>query len=103
VRVSLIFAIIVSFVLFTVFPLVDVLYFGEFLIHYSRGFHDFEENLTESVGPVLFSGEYLICRHVQTTDGLTDGRTDGRTHGRINLGGLGNLVDTVPPGKAHKT
>ena len=33
--------------------------------------HDFEENLTESVGPVLFSAEYLICRHVRT-DGLTN-------------------------------
>jgi len=38
VRVSLIFAIIVSFMLFTVFPLVYVLYFKEFLIHDSRGF-----------------------------------------------------------------
>jgi len=30
--------------------------------------HDFEENLTEnlteSVGPVPFSAQYLICRHV---------------------------------------
>ena len=38
VRVSLIFAIIVSFVLFTVFTLVYVLYFEELLIHDSRGF-----------------------------------------------------------------
>ena len=38
VRVSLIFAIIVSFMLFTVFPLIYVLYFEEFLIHDSRGF-----------------------------------------------------------------
>ncbi len=38
VRVSLIFAIIVSFMLFTVFTLVYVLYFKDFLIHYSRGF-----------------------------------------------------------------
>ena len=38
--------------------------------------HDFEENLTESVGPVLFSAEYLIHRHVQTD-------------GQINLGGAG--------------
>ena len=35
--------------------------------------HDFEENLTESVGPELFSAEYLIYRHVQT-------RTDSRTN-----------------------
>jgi hypothetical protein len=38
VRVSLIFAIIVSFMLFTVFTLVYVLYFEEFLIHDSSGF-----------------------------------------------------------------
>ena len=44
--------------------------------------HDFEENLTESVGPVLFSAEYLICRHV---------RTDGRTTDELIWGGLGNL------------
>ena len=38
-RVSLIFAIIISFMLFPVFTLVyDVLYFEEFLIHDSRGF-----------------------------------------------------------------
>ncbi len=38
-RVSLIFAIIVSFMIYsTVFPLVDVLYFEESLIHDSRGF-----------------------------------------------------------------
>jgi len=28
--------------------------------------HDFEELVTEFVGPVLFSAEHLICRHVQT-------------------------------------
>jgi len=38
VRVSLIFAIIISFMLFTVFPLVYELYFEEFLIHDSHGF-----------------------------------------------------------------
>jgi len=38
VRVSLIFAIIVSFMLFIVFPLVYVLYFEECLIQDSRGF-----------------------------------------------------------------
>ncbi len=38
VRVSLIFAIIISFMLFTVFTLVYELYFEEFLIHDSRGF-----------------------------------------------------------------
>ena len=43
--------------------------------------HDFEENLTKSVGPVLFSAEYQICRHVQM-----DGRTD-----ELIWGGLGNL------------
>ncbi len=50
--------------------------------------HDFEELLTESVGPVLFSAEYLICRHVQT-DGQTHRRTHRRTHGQINLRGAG--------------
>ena len=38
VRVSLIFEIIVSFMLLTVFTLVYVLHFEEFLIHDSRGF-----------------------------------------------------------------
>ncbi len=43
-RVSLIFAIIVSFMLFTVFNLANVLYFEEFLIHDSRGFLIFNNN-----------------------------------------------------------
>jgi len=38
VQVSLIFAIIVSFMLFTVFSLVYVLYIEKFLIHNSCGF-----------------------------------------------------------------
>ena len=38
------FAIIVSFMLFTVFPLVYVLYFEEFLIHDSRGFMILKNN-----------------------------------------------------------
>jgi hypothetical protein len=37
-RVSLIFTIIVSYMLFTVFTVANVLYFEEFLIHDSRGF-----------------------------------------------------------------
>jgi hypothetical protein len=40
--------------------------------------------LTESVGPVPFSAEHLICRYVQT-----DRQTDGRTDGRINPGWAG--------------
>ena len=40
---------------------------------------------TESVGPVLFSAEYLICRHVWT-DRQTDRQTD-----KLIWGGLGNL------------
>jgi len=44
VRVSLIFAIIVSFMLFTVFTLIYVLYFKEFLIHDSRGFMILKNN-----------------------------------------------------------
>jgi len=43
-RVSLIFAIIVSFMLFNVFPLVYVLYFEEFRIHDSRGFMILKNN-----------------------------------------------------------
>ena len=36
--------------------------------------HEFEEEeLTEPIGPVPFSAEYLICRYVQT-DGWMDGR-----------------------------
>jgi len=44
VRVSLIFAVIVSFMLFTVFTLANVLYFEEFLIHDSRGFMILKNN-----------------------------------------------------------
>ena len=43
-RVTLIFAIIVSFMSFTVFTLVYVLYFEEFLIHDSRGFMILKNN-----------------------------------------------------------
>ena len=43
-RVSLNFAIIVSFMLFTVFTLANVLYFEEFLIHDSRGFMILKNN-----------------------------------------------------------
>jgi len=50
--------------------------------------HGIEENLTESVGPVPFSAQYLICRHHQT-DGWTHRRTDSRTN--YSGGGLGNL------------
>ncbi len=77
-RVSLIFAIIISFMLL----------FRRISVSRFTWIHDFEENQTKSVGPVLFSAEYLICRHI-LTDGLTDGRTDGRTDSRINLGGAG--------------
>ena len=44
VRVSLISAIIVSFMLFTVFTLANVLYFEEFMIHDSREFIILENN-----------------------------------------------------------
>ena len=43
-RVSLIFAIIISFKLFNVFTLANVLYFEEFLIHDSRGFMILKNN-----------------------------------------------------------
>ncbi len=44
VRVSLILAIIVSFMLFTVFTLANVLYFEEFMIHDSCGFMILKNN-----------------------------------------------------------
>ncbi len=44
VRVSLILAIIVSFMLFTVFTLANVLYFEEFMIHDSHGFMILKNN-----------------------------------------------------------
>ena len=46
--------------------------------------------MTESIGPVPFSTEYLICRYVQMY-----GRTDRQTDELIRVG-LGNL--SVPPG-----
>jgi len=48
--VSMIFAIIVSFMLFTVFPLVYVLYFKEFLTHDSRGFMILKNNWPNLLG-----------------------------------------------------
>jgi len=50
VRVSLIFGIIISFMLFTVIPLVYVLYFEEFLIHNSRGFMILKKILPNLLG-----------------------------------------------------
>ena len=50
VRVSLIFAIIVSFMLCTVFPLVYILYFKEFLIQDSLGFMILKNNLPNLLG-----------------------------------------------------
>jgi hypothetical protein len=77
VRVSLVFAIIVSFL----FPLVYVLYFiSKNSDSRFTWINDFEENLTESVGPMPFSAEHLICRYVQT---------DRQTDGRINPGWAG--------------
>ena len=43
-RASLIFAIIISFMLFIVVTLANVLYFEEFMIHYSRGFMILKNN-----------------------------------------------------------
>jgi hypothetical protein len=56
-----------SFILFTVFALANVIYFEEFIIHDSCG--------TESVGPVPFSAQYLMCRYV-----CTDRQTDRQTN-----------------------
>ena len=67
-RVSLIFAIIVSFMLL----------FRRISDSRFTWIHDFEENLTESVGPMPFPAQYLICRHGQT-DRQTDRQTDGLT------------------------
>ena len=39
--------------------------------------------MTESVGPVTFSAQYLICRHVQT-DGRTDKQIDRKTDRQID-------------------
>ena len=50
-RVSLIFAIIVSFMLFTVFTLGLCTLFQRISDSRFTWIHDFEENLTESVGP----------------------------------------------------
>jgi len=71
VQVSLIFAIIVSFMLL----------FRRISDSQFTWIHDFEENWTKFVGPVLFSAKYLICRHVRT-----DSQTD-----ELIWGGLGNL------------
>jgi hypothetical protein len=50
--------------------------------------HDLKESLTKSVGPVPFSAEYLICRHVRRMDRWAD---------KLIRVGLGNL--SVPPGQ----
>jgi hypothetical protein len=57
--------------LFTVMLLLLMIFFEEFLIRNSGHFMIFEESFTKSVGPVPFSAECLICRHVQT-DGQID-------------------------------
>ena len=54
--------------------------------------HDFEEYLTESVGPVPFFAQYHVQTDRQTyrrTDRQTHGRTHGQTHRQVNLGGAG--------------
>ena len=75
VRVSLIFAIIISFMLL----------FQRNSDSRFTWIHDFEEKLIEYVGHVPFSAQYLICRHVQT-----DRQTDELI--RVELGNL-----SVPP------
>ena len=77
---------------FLLFTLACVLYFEEFLTHDSRGFTIFKERLTEFVGLVKFSAEYLIYRHVWTdwlTDWRTDWLTDWQMEWRINPGWAG--------------
>ncbi len=66
-RVSLIFVIIVSFMLL----------FQRISDSRFTWIHDFEENWTESVGPVLFSAEYLICQKPFNLEGV-DFNVDSR-------------------------
>ena len=67
-RITVIFARIIVFMLFTVLPTLSyiILYF------ISKNFW-----FTKFVGLVPFSAEYLICRHVRYS--LTDSRTHGLT------------------------
>jgi hypothetical protein len=94
VRVSLIFEIIVSFMLFTVFPLVYVLYFKEFLIQDSRGFVILKKIDRICWACAIFrSIPNLQARMDGRTDRRTDRQTDGQTDELIRVR-LGN----VPPG-----
>ena len=88
-RINLIFSRIISFICYLLCVLLSHLYFFRRISdsQFRSCIHDFEEELTEPIGPVPFPAEYLICRYV-----LTDGQTDGR----IIRVGLGNL--SVPPG-----
>jgi len=58
VQVSLIFVTIVSFMLFTVFPLIYVLYFKEFLIHDSRGFMILKKIWPKGRRVLMWAGGY---------------------------------------------
>ena len=73
-RISLIFAIIISFMIFTVFPLIYVLYFEEFLIHDSRGFMILKNYL-----PILWA-----CAIFDSIPNL-QARIDGGTHGWTDI------------------
>jgi len=72
VRVSLIFAVIFSLMLFTVFTLVYVLYFEDFLIHYSWFWRRINQICWACA---ILCPIPIICRPVRT-DRQTDGRTN---------------------------
>ena len=88
-RVSQIFAIIVSFMLFTLFTLANVLYVEEFPIHDSRGFLILKNSLPNLLGLCRFPLNTQSAGMYGQTDGRTDGRT-GRTDELIRVE-LGNL------------
>jgi len=92
VRVSLIFAIIVSFMLFTVFTLANVLYFEEFMIQNDRICWACAIFCTIPNLQACTDGRTDVRTYGRTdvrTYGRTDVRTDGRTDGRINPGWAG--------------
>ena len=86
-RVSLLFAIIVSFMLFTVFPLIYVLYSKECLFYDSRGFM-----ILNKFDRICWACaiSHSIPNLQARTDRRTDGQTDRQTDELIPVG-LGNL------------
>ena len=95
-QINLIFVRIIRFMLFTV--LLSIMYDTLFQRIPDSRIMSIHDLLTEPVGLVPFSAEYLICEHIQThgrmdrwTDRRMDRRTegwDGRTDRQINPGSL---------------